>query len=498
MKTPKPEEIQNLLTLVNAGDPIKALAPARRFAAAYPDAGLSHLMLGVALIGANKFDAAVDSLRIARRMSPEDASVLNYMGFVLDKLGRSLEAAECYEVLLKMRPDSVAVKDSIVACYDVAAGAAFESGDFESAAKLYGMMADLRPASDTILYLGGVSLYRAGRWPEAQVALSKCIDIKPDKIQALAAYAIVEKVLGRPYEDVLRRILDIPAEGLKNISTKMWAALMVGDAERAFCFDLPGLNVMRWRDLDTLYRRADLQGRLKAALPAVSGTWPYQNARPLIFAGGDGNYAEKFARDLISSALEKCPGCDFHLHLMNPGRFDPDKAFAAFPRHRLTWTVEDMGLVDKIFFSSRRWLRLAQLQYDVERPIALVDTDSVFNGDIFAALPEKFDVVISDRWDEPWIHQSANGAFLAVSPRGRDFTDFLADYILHYTELGIQKWFDEQLNIVAASAWFARNVPNMVINHAPKHMMDWTGVRDAKCLIWHSKGKLKKKPASGP
>ncbi|MSO72601.1 MAG: hypothetical protein EXQ84_03190 [Rhodospirillaceae bacterium] len=271
----------------------------------------------------------------------------------------------------------------------------------------------------------------------------------------------------------------------------MWAAILAEQPEKAFSYRPGVFNVMGWEELATLYRRADLQARIQR-LPKLEGSLPNRVSRPLLYAGGDGVYAGMFAHDLIGSALDKCPDCDFHLHLMNLGSFKPDEVLGAFPRDRVTWSIEEMGPCDKILYAPRRWIRLAQIQHHVERTIILVDTDSVINGDITKALPDQFDVVLYDRSDEPWAHQMINGAFLAVSPGGRDFTDFLAAYILHYEELGTPKWFDDQFNMVSAKFWFQRNVRSMSIKDCPKHMMDWTGTRRPECLIWHAKGDLKR------
>jgi len=270
----------------------------------------------------------------------------------------------------------------------------------------------------------------------------------------------------------------------------MWAALTLGDSKLAFSFRLNKLNVMSWEDLGTLYKREDLDSRLEA-LPKLHGTLPNNTGGPILYAGGDGIYAERFAYDLIASALSKCPVCDFHFHVMNPGSFKPDEAFGDFPKTRLTWTMEEMGECQKILFSPRRYLRLAQIHRRLTRMMILVDTDSVINGDVLAALPEKFDVAMYTRPDEPWLHLAALGAFLAVPPSGRDFIDFVAAYILHFEERGIPKWFDDQFGLVSARGWLQEHVPDLAIRDIAREVVDSTGTCSPKSLIWHAKGKMK-------
>ena len=131
---------------------------------------------------------------------------------------------------------------------------------------------------------------------------------------------------------------------------------------------------------------------------------------------------------------------------------------------------------------------MSQFVARTPRTLILVDTDSVINGDIVSALPAKFDVVVYDRPDQVWAHQMVNGGFLAVAPSGKDFLDFLAAYILYFESRGEAKWFDDQFGIVTTREWFRRNVPEVSIIDAPRHMMDLKTERDPNSLIWHFKG----------
>ena len=233
----------------------------------------------------------------------------------------------------------------------------------------------------------------------------------------LANLALAQRSAGQPWLTTLAALRDEP---LAEPEIRMWAALDLDQPEKAFAFRPKNLNVMDYADLRALYRPADLAARL-GRLPSLGGTMPHRTARPLIYARGDGVYAARFAQGLISSALIKSPGCDVHIHLMNPGAFKPEEAFADFPAESLTWSIEDMGDCDKILYSSRRTLRLAQIQHQVERVIMLIDTDSMVNGDLAAALPAAFDVVLNDRSDEVFAHQMAGGGFIAVAPLGAGF-----------------------------------------------------------------------------
>ena len=81
--------------------------------------------------------------------------------------------------------------------------------------------------------------------------------------------------------------------------------------------------------------------------------------------------------------------------------------------------------------------------------------------------------------------------FLAISPGGRDFADFLASYILHFEAQQTSRWFVDQLGIVSARAWFKRNLPGVSIKAADKRMMGWDRINRPEFLIWTMKGKIK-------
>jgi hypothetical protein len=236
---------------------------------------------------------------------------------------------------------------------------------------------------------------------------------------------------------------------------------------------------------------------MHARLPAMEGRLPAPDARPLLYVGLSGDYAAMFADGLISSALVKSPGLDIHVHLMNPGEFSADRAFAAFPPERVSWTLEQIGPCSKTVYAARRFVRLSQALAESQRTIVSLDADSLVNGDITEALEKigRFDVLIYDRPDEMWVQQMINASFFALAPTriGQDFIDFVAAYILHFETRGTSRWFVDQLAIISARAWFSKNVKNAVIKSAPSDFLDWSGRDASESLIRTAKGMEKKK-----
>ncbi len=359
---------------------------------------------------------------------------------------------------------------------------------YAEAIAVYRKLLALQPDHGQALAMLGHLLFQLDQFAEAGDVLERSLNSNPHHINQLGLTALSKKFVGLPYQHFLTHILEVPArKPPRDILTQMWAALLLDQPELAFSFRIEGLNIMDWADMAALYRASDLQAKIQTHFSAAVGGFP-AGTRPLIFAGGDGIYAARFAHDLISSALANSPGCDFHLHVMNPGAYNPAEALAAFPKDRLSWSTEEMGPVNKILYSPRRFIRMSQFVARTPRTLILVDTDSVINGDIVGALPAKFDVVVCDRPDQVWAHQMVNGGFLAVAPSGKDFLDFLAAYILHFESRGEAKWFDDQFGIVTTREWFRRNVPGMSIINAPRNMMDLKAERDPNSLIWHFKG----------
>lgn len=445
------EEFHALLALINGGQAEQAIARIQQKIAQAPTAAMLHVLLGLALTAHGELEPALASYEKALTLKPNYFDAYLNSGVALQRLGKLTQAAESYTKAITLNPNH-----------------------------------------PTALLNLGHALKQLGRLEEARTYLSRAVAIDPNDIRSLAQLVFIAKTLGQPYRDYSERILTLGSNDFDSVMVKMWAALTLDQPDLAFSLKADRVNIPDYAELTTLYSQDTLKQKLDA-LPQLNGTLPRNSARTLLFAGADGIYAERFAHDLIGSALSKCPQSDFHLHIINPGKFDPAAAFAHFPQDRLTWTSEEETKpCDKILFSLRRWLRLAQIQYSADRIIIALDMDSIVNGDVVAGLPDTFDVLLYERPDEIFAHQMINAGFLAIAPSGRAFIDYLAAYILYVEQMYGAKWFDDQIGIVAARTWLRQNRPDISIQSAPAHMMDWSGTHPAGSLIWHEKGNLKR------
>ena len=491
MSAPSQAELQAVVALLNAGQPGKAGVAARGLIDSSPRDPLLHLVLGMALAGEDKLDAAIQSYRAALALKPDFFDAWNNLGVALHKQKKRAEAADCYQAALKLQPANADVAQNLRIVLSELGYSHLRQHRIREAVETFRKLLVLKPENPEVLFNLGGNLVRLEQFDEAIAFLNRLLERDPDNIRYLAYAAVAEKTRGRPFAHHLTRIMAAPSRAWKETSIQMWAALTSGLPEDAFRFSAEGLNVLDYPDLARLYRHASLQTKIHS-LPVLQGSLPMTGSRPLIFAAADGVYAERFARDLIGSALSKSPGCDVHLHLMNPGSYEPEDALRIFPKNRVTWSAENIGPCDKTLYSTRRFVRLAQLLKQAGRLCIAVDVDAIFKGNVLDGLtfPSPFDAVIYRPFDEIMAHQVVKAGFLAVAPtaHGRDFVDFLASYILHFEELGISRWFVDQLAMIAAVIWFGKNVADCVVTTAPARMMDWKADDSPDALIWYYKG----------
>ncbi len=490
MHGPDQTDIQALAALLQGGQFDQAAITAQRLVARFPGVPILHLLLGSAWANQNKLDEAVQSYGAALALKPDFFDAANNLGVVLEKQGRHAEAAESFRAALRIQPADAVVLGKLRAALGDCAIAHARDGRRDQAGDILGTLLDLEPADPEILADLCGRLVARQQYEDAAYFSAHALERMPGTIRCMAYGAVAARALKQPYEHLLNRILEVPARHRVEALVQVWAALTLDLAERAFAIPSAHSNILGYAMLGQLYRQPTLPARL-GALPPLAGTPPAASPRPLIYAGADGVYAGRFAHDLIASALQNSPSCDVHLHVMNPGSYEPAQALAVFPADQVSWSSEELGPGNKTLYATRRFVRLAQFLRPIERVAVAVDIDGVITGDIAQALPGDFDVMIYERPDEVIVTQMVAAGFLAIGPGGRDFTDFLAAYILHFEERGMAKWFIDQLAIISARAWFTRNVNEMALVSAPANMMDCSTEPTPGCLTWQYKGKMK-------
>ncbi len=318
-------DLQNLMGLVNDGHTDKAISTARRLIAKYPKVPVLHVLLGVGLTNSGKLDPAVHSYRKALALKPDYVEAFNYLGITLHKQGKLAEAEQAYTTALKLQPDNAEAARHIVGVLDEGADAAVRRRDLKQALASYRKLLSFRPEDSTILANIGSVLTNLGQFNEAAPFLSRALAYEPQNIRMLALTALGQRGLQKPYTAFLEQILVAPERHPKDDRIKMWAAITLDRPEEAFALKPEGLNVVDFQKLEFFCQRKHLEASVQT-LPEIKGSPPANTGKPLIFAAADGIYAQTFAATLIQSALSQSPDCDFHLHVMNPGRYEPEQA----------------------------------------------------------------------------------------------------------------------------------------------------------------------------
>lgn len=521
------DQIAKVVGLLNSGRADDAISRARALIGTHPKEPMLHLLLGAAYAQQDKLDPAINCFKKAVAFQPNYVAALNNLGIAYRKAGKFAEAEESLTRARTLQPDSTDVLYNLGVLREaqsrwVEAADAYgqviardakhvdalnnlgvidhRQGRLQDAIARLSAAHTLQPANLQVLRNLGMVLDSAGKITELAAVDTKILAADPEHVIKLGSFAVKERQAGRPANTTLHRITAIASPHWQDVATAMWAALADENPTRAFSFASPRLNTVPYADMQRFYRDPHLPAQLQA-LALVNGDAPMTGDGPVVLAAASGDYAERFAHDLVASVLTRSADATVHLHVMNPGSFDVGAAFAAFPPARVRYSVEEIGPCEKTIYATRRFVLLSRFLAQVQRPFLVVDVDSVFNGDPSQHLKAlgACDAAVYRRPDQPFISQMVAAGAFAVFPsaHGRDFANFIASYILHFESAGREKWYLDQLAIVAAQTWFARNVPGAVVKALPPETLDWSETFKSTSLIWTKKGGEKHRLTDG-
>jgi len=121
------------------------------------------------------WDAAEADLKKALEFRPNQAHVLNYLGYSWIEQGRNLEEArEMIERAVAMRPDDGYIADSL-------GWVQYRLGDFEEAVKTMERAVELNPTDPVINDHYGDTLWAVGRKLEARFQWKRALSFKPEE-----------------------------------------------------------------------------------------------------------------------------------------------------------------------------------------------------------------------------------------------------------------------------------------------------------------------------
>ncbi len=133
---------------------------------------------GIAYERAGRWESAEPDFRKALRFQPEQASVLNYLGYsLIEKRINLPEAFEMVEKAVSLRPNDGYIVDSL-------GWGHYQLGRYEEAAKLLERAAGLRPEDPVINDHLGDALWRVGRQLEAKFQWQYALDSNPTEENA--------------------------------------------------------------------------------------------------------------------------------------------------------------------------------------------------------------------------------------------------------------------------------------------------------------------------
>ncbi len=338
-------------------------------------------------------------------------------------------------------------------------------------------------------------LFDLDRIHEAETVLRQAIDWKPGYVKALCQLARACDEEHKPTDaaEFRQQAVDSEETGKQIGLMKAAAHVDLGNIEEAFDALDDSVNGLFGEAFDDAIKALDL-----TTLPDLHGKLPSAMGVPLIVACGDPFYVRRYGPALAHSVAANSPGSDFHLHVVIPGlEGEPPPLPADMPGHSLTWEVERDA--NRVTFSTRRFVRAAALMRMMDRPLVLIDMDSIANKDIATAntgLPP-FDVAMRYQKSEIFLNQRASAAFLTLTPTSaaQKYIDAVAAYIQHFERTGTALWSLDQMALLAARYKFlapdSRDTVKIV--DVPDRYVDWRR-HGPDSVLWTTKGAGKALP----
>ncbi|MDX2225151.1 MAG: tetratricopeptide repeat protein [Rhodospirillaceae bacterium] len=476
----------------SVGDAALAERHLRRAAQLEPTSARVQIALGVLLTNQGEYDPAMDCFRAALRSEPANLDALANLGEVQLHVREYTAAAATFATAARLSPDSLPTGLAL-------AFAEEKRGNLQAAVATYRALAARFPENAEIRFRLGEALIKAepDRIREHLTHLDDARQRDPGNLIYFARTAILNAMIGDDERRfaALHSLLSLPTRTPDDIAIRIWALIKLGKIEDAFSTPHPALNLASLAEQDAVIAAGLPPAHRPPPLCFVGRAPAAETDRPLVFAVASGDYAQTYAPDFVSSGIAKVPGCDFHVHLMDPGSADPKSLAPEAPAERLTWSAETLERRTKGIYAARRFLRLPDLLRTLKRPIVCVDIDSLFVGDFSGTLAtlQPFDAAVHERRSEFRVQQLVSAGFFAVSPSaaGLAFADFAASYIAYFESSGRELWFIDQVAIVAAKLWIERNWPSARIASAPEEILDWSPNGESAKFIWTAKGAVK-------
>jgi protein O-GlcNAc transferase len=160
-----------LVDLINAGRFAELEPEARELVRRYPTSGLAWQILGIALSRQGK--DALEALRTASRLLPNDAAAQVNVGNALGRLGRLDEAVASYRAALTLSPDFAEAHQNL-------GHALLDLGRADDAAASCRRALELNPGSAAAQETLGNAFLLLGRLEDAAASYRRALEIEPE------------------------------------------------------------------------------------------------------------------------------------------------------------------------------------------------------------------------------------------------------------------------------------------------------------------------------
>jgi Flp pilus assembly protein TadD len=149
-------------------------------AAPPPPASASHeeyLRQGVAALGKRDYALAIERLKQAVSLKPDDARGYNFLGVAYEQTHDAARARASFEKAIALDPSLVAAYNNLGSMYSLA-------GDYERAIPLFAKALELNPSMVAARYNIGGALLAVGRTEEATTNLLAAIKLDPNFLES--------------------------------------------------------------------------------------------------------------------------------------------------------------------------------------------------------------------------------------------------------------------------------------------------------------------------
>ena len=201
---PQQADIDNLLSLYNQNKFTDCETLARSILADFPDNGFTWKVLGAVLKQLERPDEALEPMRKAVALRPQDPEALSNLGCVLQIKGLFSESETVLRLALAIKGDFAAAHNNL--------GLVFKSQNkLEESESCFRLALKLDPNyADAYNNLGNVFRLQ-GRYVEAEMSLRKALDLKPECTTAFVDLGAVLQCQGRieESEDCYNKALKI-------------------------------------------------------------------------------------------------------------------------------------------------------------------------------------------------------------------------------------------------------------------------------------------------